>query len=797
MKTKVFLREEQRFKEVDIAEPVKAKINDKFLNKWEGIVNIIANIIGVAAALIMKINPESMEVVLKSQNEDNSYIAGGSYSLGHGLYSETVIAKNKELHIKNALEDEVWKDNPDIDLNLISYYGLPLNWPDGKTFGTICILDDKSMDLNQDSKQLMKEFKNVIEDDLNQLIEQKKVKEKNDKISEQKDKLKWIIEAAEAGTWELNLQTGEIICNQNWAEMLGYELEELEPTTIKTWKNLVHLDDLKKAEKNLEKHLNGETDFYSVETRMKHKDGHWVWILVRGKVISRTDDGQPHKMVGMDIDISKQKKQEQIIKELHKVVLEFQNLANGKEICQQTIKAAGEILDFELCHFSLVENNKLIPAAASETMKEKILLLNYEIIDKAFKNNESYLTLDKEEDFFGTPAEEIYVSAITIPMEDIGVFQAISTDKNGFNQRDLELAETLIASTKAVLDKLYYQKELEHKSFHDSLTNLYNRRFFDEEMKRLDTKRQLPLSIIMADVNGLKIINDSYGHKKGDQTLIKVAEILKEALREEDILARQGGDEFAVLLPKTNKEQLSKIIKRIKDRINQVNNQVDMPISIALGSAIKKDPAKDINEVLKRADDDMYQNKLAESQSSKSNFIENVLNTLGSKTQETKEHAERMEILALELGEKINLSNSKLNHLALLAKLHDIGKITISEEILTKPKKLTEKEWDIMIEHPIKGYQIASASKEFAVVAKEILAHHEHWDGSGYPRGLSGEEIPYLARIISIIDAYDVMTNERPYSKAISKEEALAEINSCAGSQFDPELAEKFVKMMK
>jgi diguanylate cyclase (GGDEF)-like protein/PAS domain S-box-containing protein len=797
MKTKVFLREEQRFKEVDIAEPVKAKINDKFLNKWKGIVNIIANIIGVAAALIMKVNPESMEVVLKSQNEDNPYITGGSDSLGHGLYCETVIAKNKELHIKNALEDEVWKDNPDIDLNMISYYGLPLNWPDGKTFGTICILDDKSMELNKDSKQLMKEFKNVIEDDLNQLDVKIKLKEKNDKISEQKDKLKWIIEAADVGTWELNLQTGETICNKKWAEMLGYELEELEPKTIKIWEELTHPEDLKKGRKVFEKHLNGEIDFYRIETRLKHKDGHWVWMLGMGKVISWTDDGRPHKMFGMDIDISKQKKQEQIIRELHKVALEFQNLANEREICQKTIETAREILEFDLSHILLVKNDKFVPTAVSEGMKAETLPLDFGIAGKAFKNNESYLTLDTEKDPDATPAEEIYKSGITVPMRDIGVFQAISTEKNAFNQRDLELAETLIASTKAVLDKLYYQKELEHKSFHDSLTNLYNRRFFEEEMKRLDTKRQLPLSIIMADVNGLKIINDSYGHEKGDQILIKAAEILKEALREEDILARQGGDEFAVLLPKTNNEQLSKIIKRIKDKINQVNNQADMPISIALGSAIKKDPAKDINEVLKRADDDMYQNKLSESKSSKSNIIENILNTLSSKTQETKEHAERMEILALELGEKISLCNSELNRLALLAKLHDIGKITISEEILTKPKKLTEEEWDIMIEHPTKGYRIASGSKEFAVVAKDILAHHEHWDGSGYPRGLSGEEIPYLARIISIIDAYDVMTNERPYSKAISKEEALAEINSCAGSQFDPELAGKFVKMMK
>ncbi|RQD73769.1 MAG: HD domain-containing protein, partial [Halanaerobium sp. MSAO_Bac5] len=134
---------------------------------------------------------------------------------------------------------------------------------------------------------------------------------------------------------------------------------------------------------------------------------------------------------------------------------------------------------------------------------------------------------------------------------------------------------------------------------------------------------------------------------------------------------------------------------------------------------------------------------------------------------------------------------------SLLSTLHDIGKTTIEEDLLKKADKLTEKEWKKIKKHSERGYNIANSSEEFALIAEEIYAHHERWDGSGYPRGLKRKEIPYLARIISIIDAYDVMTNERPYSKAITKEKALAEIKKCAGSQFDPELAEEFTLMMQ
>ena len=354
----------------------------------------------------------------------------------------------------------------------------------------------------------------------------------------------------------------------------------------------------------------------------------------------------------------------------------------------------------------------------------------------------------------------------------------------------------LVSMQLDITERKNKEKRIKYLSYRDTLTDLYNRRYFEEEMNRLDTKRQLPISIIMADVNGLKIINDTYGHNTGDKLLVKTAEILKNSLRKEDILARWAGDEFVILLPQTTKEKAEKIIKRIKNK-NKELSEKNIPISIGMGVATKNTVRELIDKVLEKADDNMYQNKLSESRSASNKIVQNLINTLAAKSSETKEHALRMTNLAYELGEKLNLSNSEMNKLSLLATLHDIGKTTISEEILTKAEKLTDEEWEIMKEHPEKGYKIASASEEFALVAEEILSHHEHWDGNGYPRSLEGKDIPYLARIISIIDAYDVMTNERPYSKAISTEDALAEIKECAGSQFDPKIAKSFIKLKK
>ena len=341
------------------------------------------------------------------------------------------------------------------------------------------------------------------------------------------------------------------------------------------------------------------------------------------------------------------------------------------------------------------------------------------------------------------------------------------------------------------------EEEMDYILYHDSMTGLYNRRFFEEEFKRLDTERQLPMSIIMADLNGLKIINDSFGHQKGDEVLETAARILKNSCRKEDIAARWAGDEFILLLPQTGEVKAQEICKRIKKETEKVNSDSKLPISLAIGSATKTRPKQRKEAILRQAEEEMYVKKMNESSSIKNDILDHLLEDLRSKGHETKEHSFRLARLSQDLGDKIGLSDSDLNKLSLLAIVHDIGKATLSDDILFDRRPLTEEDWEEIMKHPERGYRIALSTEKYAGVADSILCHHERWDGTGYPQGIKGEEIPLLARILAIVDAYDIMTNKQVYKDRISPEKALQEIRDEAGEQFDPELAYTFIDMME
>ncbi|MEN6350888.1 MAG: PAS domain S-box protein [Syntrophomonas sp.] len=363
--------------------------------------------------------------------------------------------------------------------------------------------------------------------------------------------------------------------------------------------------------------------------------------------------------------------------------------------------------------------------------------------------------------------------------ERIGLYSAESTSIDG--QLCLLSILTDITAHKQA------EEEIRYLSFHDKLTGLYNRAYFEEELRRLDTARQLPLSIIMGDVNGLKLINDALGHQEGDKLLITVADALKEACRAEDILARWGGDEFIILLPGCPHSIAAGIVDRIKSA-ETIFHTLPIQTSISLGTATKTRSDEDIRSIIKEAEDKMYRNKLLENKSTRSYFLSSLERTLWSRSHETKEHCERIKKMAMQIGEYVRLPGSEMDSLRLLAALHDIGKIAISNSILEKPDKLSAEEWEAIRKHPEVGYRIALSSPEMAPIAEAILHHHERWDGRGYPLGLMGKDIPFLSRIISIVDAYDVMTHGRPYQAAISSEDAWREIIRQAGSQFDPDL---------
>ncbi len=347
-----------------------------------------------------------------------------------------------------------------------------------------------------------------------------------------------------------------------------------------------------------------------------------------------------------------------------------------------------------------------------------------------------------------------------------------------------------------ITERKQAEEKVRYMSFHDRLTGLHNRHYLEEEMQRLDTARQLPISIIMADLNGLKLINDTYGHSTGDELLRSTAHILRHSCRREDIIARWGGDEFVILLPRASAEIASSICLRINENCSQTYVE-EIPVSISLGAAQKDRTEKSLLETLKDAEDDMYKQKLSNYHSARSAVLSALLKTLGAKSFETEQHTLQMQNIAFQIGERLGLPEAELNRLSLLITLHDIGKINIPEKILTKIGPLTAEEWETVKKHPESGCRIARAMEEFAHVAEDILAHHEHWDGTGYPQGLKGEEVPLLARIAAIADAYEVMRSGRPYKAALSEAEIVAELKRCAGTQLDPGLVKILLSILE
>ncbi|MEI8200250.1 MAG: HD domain-containing phosphohydrolase [Eubacteriales bacterium] len=339
-----------------------------------------------------------------------------------------------------------------------------------------------------------------------------------------------------------------------------------------------------------------------------------------------------------------------------------------------------------------------------------------------------------------------------------------------------------------VTDRMVKESRITYLSYHDQLTGLYNRRFYEEEMLRLDTDRDLPLSIAMGDVNGLKLINDSFGHMAGDELLKMTAEILKEGCRADDIIARLGGDEFVIILPKTDSIETQRVIERIQ-KLTQKVKVNDIGLSISFGYETKTKKEQKILDIFKLAEDHMYHNKLKESSTLRSRIIDVIVNILYEKNKREMQHSKNVSEISSAIAAEMNLDIAALNQIKLAGLMHDIGKIGLSEEVLNGLHAPSTEDWKQIRKHPEIGYRILSSSDEFADIAISVLDHHERWDGKGYPKGLKGESIPLAARIIAVAEAFDAMTGSETYKSVMGTQEAEAEIRKGSGKQFDPEIA--------
>jgi diguanylate cyclase (GGDEF)-like protein/PAS domain S-box-containing protein len=340
------------------------------------------------------------------------------------------------------------------------------------------------------------------------------------------------------------------------------------------------------------------------------------------------------------------------------------------------------------------------------------------------------------------------------------------------------------------------EEQIRYLSSHDSLTGLINRHCFQDAIRKYDKKANLPLSMIFADVNGLKMVNDIFGHSAGDILIKKSAEILTISCRETDIVARLGGDEFVILLPNTKKEEAKKLLERIRHLLeNEKVNGVEC--SMALGLDTKDSTYQDIDRIMENAENDMYKNKSLSRTNFNTNMINTFIETLHEKSPAERIHSEKVSELCEDMGKALKLPTTEIKKLKDAGYYHDIGKIVLDMNIINNKGNLSKAQDYELKQHPIVSYRILNLFDETLDLANGAYSHHEKWNGTGFPKGLKGEEIPLISRIIGIAECYERYISKENKEDINTIKKALEEVRGHAGIEFDPNLTELFVQMIK
>ena len=374
----------------------------------------------------------------------------------------------------------------------------------------------------------------------------------------------------------------------------------------------------------------------------------------------------------------------------------------------------------------------------------------------------------------------------------------IKGDKQYFEARLAFVEEDrILCMIRDITEERKSQDKIYEMSVRDAVTGLFNRTFFEEEIRRLSAKATENIGVIMCDIDGLKLINDTMGHQTGDFYLYSVGQILLSKIKDRGFIARIGGDEFACILPGASREEVLEIVNRISAEITEINgeNSDEVPISVSIGYSIVGVDQETLQEAITEADDYMYRNKLHHRQSVRSYSVDLLSRLLAERDFITEGHGDRMQDNIRKLAMVLDFDSDSISDLLLFAQFHDIGKVGVPDAILYKEASLTESESAEMKRHSEIGFRIAESSPDLRHISEWILKHHEWWNGEGYPIGIKGVEIPLECRMLSIVDAFDAMTNDRPYQKARTYEEAFEELKKCSNTQFDPELVELFINM--
>jgi diguanylate cyclase (GGDEF)-like protein len=386
-------------------------------------------------------------------------------------------------------------------------------------------------------------------------------------------------------------------------------------------------------------------------------------------------------------------------------------------------------------------------------------------------------------------AVPVGLAAVVVCLLAAGSFISIGAAAVGFGVASLLAVLIRLAVTFSQNRRILEASRQDART--DSLTGLANRRRLMVDLERALGPGQGESVLALYDLDGFKAYNDSFGHPAGDDLLQRLGRQLVTMVEPNGCAYRLGGDEFCVLAP-TAKLSPEAVARAAEAALSEQGS--GFSIRACWGMVRLPAEADTPTEALRVADRRMYTRKGQRASSAVSQARGVLLRVLHEREPELDRHLDGVAHLAAAMGRQLRLDGEQLDVLVRAGELHDIGKVAIPDEILHKAAPLSEQEWELMRKHTVIGERVLAAAPAMQEVAKLVRSTHEHWDGSGYPDGLAGEEIPLGARIILICDAYTAMTGNRPYGRTVTEEQAIEELRRSAGSQLDPQLVELFVK---
>lgn len=375
--------------------------------------------------------------------------------------------------------------------------------------------------------------------------------------------------------------------------------------------------------------------------------------------------------------------------------------------------------------------------------------------------------------------------------DGVSFWANISVSRIRFNQEDIYMSTVIDISERKKAEEMMH-----YLNYHDQTTGLNNRHYYETNISKFDIEENYPLTFIKIDINGMKLINDAFGYEMGDALVNKVVNLIKPIVYNSDMFCRFGGSDFIILYSKVQKSYIDIIMAQINHIMTNETVQ-NIKVSVSSAYAMKNSIDEDLNHVLKKAEMRLSREKLIDTSSMLSRTIEIIMNSLYEKNSREMEHSKRVSYWCEKIAQRMNLDSHIVSKLRIAGLMHDIGKIGVPDSILDKPDRLTEEEFNLIRKHSEVGYRILSAANEFSEIADYILAHHERWDGMGYPKGLKGDDIPIYARIISVADSFDAMTSDRAYRKAMSFQQAKQEIIKFSNIQFDPSVVKVFLEIIE